>query len=267
MQQKSLSPEDAKIQECLEDIRYRACTPDDIALLGSCIAGRGPDRPKLNQPQFCNVSIITQFKSHRDEFNRLGSEQFAKDTNQELVHFYSIDKFAGEVDNDALRAVKKVVNPRRKTNLTNPALQEQLWALDHYLIDNRHGKLSLCMGMPMMIKYNKATKYCVTNRTEAEVVGWTPRPVDETKNVSQGRTRPNNVVNLHSANNHQLIYTALSRGFMLEGTIIVQGFNDKYLTRGITGDLKQKFRELEIMDEITKLRYKDKCSPKVTEIT
>ena len=47
----------------------------------------------------------------------------------------------------------------------------------------------------------------------------------------------------------------------------MQGFNDKYLSRRITGDLRQKFRELEIMDEITKLRYEEKCSPKVTEIT
>ena len=53
----------------------------------------------------------------------------------------------------------------------------------------------------------------------------------------------------------------------MEGTIIVQGFNDKYLTGGITGDLRQEFRELELMDEITKLRYNGKSSPKVTGIT
>ena len=47
----------------------------------------------------------------------------------------------------------------------------------------------------------------------------------------------------------------------MEGTIIVQGFNDKYLTGGITGDLRQEFRELELMDEITKLRYNGKSSP------
>ena len=55
--------------------------------------------------------------------------------------------------------------------------------------------------------------------------------------ASQGRTRPNNVVDLHSANSHQSIYTTLSRGSTLKGTIIVQGFNDKYLTGGIMGDL------------------------------
>ena len=73
------------------------------------------------------MSIITRFNSHRDELNRLGSKQFAQDTNQKLVDFYSIDKFGGEVNDNASRAVnKKAINPKRKTNLINPILQEQL---------------------------------------------------------------------------------------------------------------------------------------------
>ena len=51
------------------------------------------------------------------------------------------------------------------------------------MTDNRPGKLSICIGMPVMIKYNEATECCVTNGTEAEVVGWTSRPIDESKNV------------------------------------------------------------------------------------
>ena len=85
--------------------------------------------------------------------------------------------------------------------------------------------------------------------------------------ASQGRTRINNVVDLHGAKKHQSVYTALSRGVTLTGTIILQGFDDKHLTGGITGDLRQEFRELELLDEITRLRYEEKCSPKVTGIT
>ena len=70
-----------KLRTCLENLRYRACTPEDIALLESRIASKGPDWSKLNQPRFRNVSVITKLNSDRDEMNRLGSAQFAKDTN------------------------------------------------------------------------------------------------------------------------------------------------------------------------------------------
>ncbi|KAJ7691469.1 hypothetical protein B0H17DRAFT_935056 [Mycena rosella] len=40
--------------------------------------------------------------------------------------------------------------------------------------------------------------------------------------------------------------------------IIVQGFNEKKITSGLNGFLKQEFRELELLDELTRLRFKDK---------
>lgn len=57
------------------------------------------------------------------------------------------------------------------------------------------------------------------------------------------------------------------RGSTYSGTIIVQPFDPKKLTGGISGSLRQEFRELELLDEITKLRYLGKISPKVTGIT
>jgi len=33
-------------------------------------------------------------------------------------------------------------------------------------------ELSLCVGMPVMIKCNEATECCVTNGAEATVIGW-----------------------------------------------------------------------------------------------
>ena len=58
-----------------------------------------------------------------------------------------------------------------------------------------------------------------------------------------------------------------SRGSSLEGTIIVQPFDSSKLTGGISGSLRQEFRELELLDEITKMRYLGTISPKVVGIT
>ncbi|KAI0741506.1 hypothetical protein C8Q80DRAFT_1109645 [Daedaleopsis nitida] len=85
--------------------------------------------------------------------------------------------------------------------------------------------------------------------------------------ASQGRTRPNNVCDLQNCQTHHSVYTFLSRGSALEGTIIVQSFDSGKLTGGIAGSLRQKFRELELLDEITKMRYLGTISPKVSGIT
>ncbi|KAF8239143.1 hypothetical protein L208DRAFT_1218972, partial [Tricholoma matsutake] len=40
-----------------------------------------------------------------------------------------------------------------------------------------------------------------------------------------------------------------------EDTVIVQGFNPYKITCGASGYLRQEFRELELLNEITKLSY------------
>jgi hypothetical protein len=80
---------------------------------------------------------------------------------------------------------------------------------------------------------------------------------------SQGKTRPNNVVILNSCRDHLSYYTALSRSSTAEGTVIIQGFNPNKITCGAPGYLRQEFRELELMDEITQLRFEDKLSPSI----
>lgn len=74
---------------------------------------------------------------------------------------------------------------------------------------------------------------------------------------SQGRTRPDNPVDLNSCKTHQSYYTCLSRSASAAGTIIVQGFDPKIITSGASGYLRQEFRELELLDEITKLKYEN----------
>ncbi|KZT00756.1 uncharacterized protein LAESUDRAFT_615968, partial [Laetiporus sulphureus 93-53] len=65
----------------------------------------------------------------------------------------------------------------------------------------------------------------------------------------------NNVCDLQNCRSHQSIYMCLSRGLTYEGTIIVQGFDDHKLMRGISSSLRQEFRDLELLDEITTLQY------------
>ncbi|TRM55966.1 hypothetical protein BD626DRAFT_414859 [Schizophyllum amplum] len=57
--------------------------------------------------------------------------------------------------------------------------------------------------------------------------------------------------------NHQACYVALSRGRTSDGTLIIRNVNAKHIQGGCSGALRQEFRELEILDEITYLRYWD----------
>ncbi|RPD64013.1 hypothetical protein L227DRAFT_584447 [Lentinus tigrinus ALCF2SS1-6] len=172
--QRSQTAEDAKLQTALENLRYRACTPQDIKLIQSRVAGHGPGRPKLNQPRFRDVSVITSWNTYRDKINELGCERFAKENDQTLSTFYSVDKLGSETDSNK-------VNPARATNIVNSELQDMLWDLSHHQSEHHPGKLSLCIGLPVMIKVNEATECCVTNGAEGVVVGWTSRPISEDK--------------------------------------------------------------------------------------
>ena len=326
MRQKLQTPEDAKLRTALENMRYKACTQDDIVFLRTRIAGKGPNDPKLAQKRFRNVSIITALNAQKDKINQLGCERFARENKQKLVSFYSIDKWK-EPDQERGRkkpghGKKLLLDPVRKTNTLSHTLQKILWEQPHATSDKHvPGKLMLCVGMPVMIRYNEATECCITKGAEATVVSWQSiegpegQPVLDTlfvklkdppkkihidglpENVvpltrhttctmcllpnddticlsrdqvlvlpnfgmtdygSQGRTRPDNPVDLSSCKNHQSYYTCLSRSSTAAGTIIVQGFDARQITGGASGYLRQEFRELELLDDITKLRYENK---------
>jgi len=330
MRQAKQTPEDAMLRTALENMRYKSCTPEDIAFLRTRIAGKGPNDPKLAQKRFRNVSIITARNAQRDMINELGCERFAVENNQNLETFYSIDRWKNP-DNKRQRGSrpnKNLIDPVRKTNVISPHLQRILWEQPP-ASSNKHvaGKLTLCVGLPVMLKHNDATECCITKGAEANVVSWQttkgpegqvvldtlfvklkdpPKTVkidglpenvvpitrhttatmcsfpndDEisltrdqvlvlpnfamTDYSSQGRTRPDNVVDLNSCRTHQSYYTCLSRSASAAGTIIVQGFDPKIITGGASGHLRQEFRELEVLDEITRLRYEGKLSDSIT---
>jgi hypothetical protein len=318
MRQKSQTPDDAKFRKALENMRYGACTPDDISFLRSRVAGRGPGQPKLSSKRFRFVSIITAWNAHKDRLNELGSIRFAKETSQDLVDFYSSDTLShGNVDKKKHHPNARALKILAADKITSK-LQEELWSLPPGATGHVAGKLSLCIGLPVMIRHNDATELCITKGQEGTVVGWqsktgtrgqrmldavfiklsnppttvqmnglpvnvvplTPMSqtvtcflsddtvIDVNRNqvmilpnfgmtdfASQGKTRPDNPVDLNNCQHHQSVYTCLSRSSTAAGTIIVQGFDKKKITSGTTGFLRQELRELELLDEITKERY------------
>ena len=78
--------------------------------------------------------------------------------------------------------------------------------------------------------------------------------------ASQGKTRPFNLVDLHNLRTHQAYYTAMSRSSSADGTLILQGFDPSKITGKISGALRQEFRELELLDDITDKHYRGKTA-------
>jgi hypothetical protein len=72
MRQTNQSEEDVKLRTALENMRYKSCTPEDIAFLRTRIAGPDGKRPKLSEKRFRNVSIITALNAQKDLINELG---------------------------------------------------------------------------------------------------------------------------------------------------------------------------------------------------
>jgi len=72
---------------------------------------------------------------------------------------------------------------------------------------------------------------------------------------SQRRTRPNNVADPSGYPTHHSYYTALSRSSSAGGTILLSPVDPIKITGGISEWLRQEFRELELLDDITTSCY------------
>jgi Helitron helicase-like domain at N-terminus/PIF1-like helicase len=325
MRQRSQTEDDARLRQALTNMRYKACNPDDISFLRSRISSNLPNRPSLARDCFRNVSIITALNIHKDEINRLGTMRFARETHQELVDFYSEDCVSpsGEGKSSGKRSRKS----KGRTAVMTDNLQGILWNQPPSANDKCiPGKLSICIGMPVIVRNNSATELCITRGQEAVIYRWQstagsrgqqmldtlfvklvnppqdvqfdglpPNVVPLTRSTvsvrcslpndtsmtisrsqievlpnfamtdysSQGKTRPQNPVDLNNCRSHQSYYTALSRSASAAGTCIVQGFDSRMITGGASGALRQEFRELEILDDIVRLKYEGKLSETV----
>lgn len=318
--------EEDSLRLALSNMRYGACTEDDVRYLRSKVAGFTEDSPRLDDGKFRNISIITARNIHKDTINAAGAARFARDTGQELVDLCSIDRVSTKaVDKSRWRGCEQ-----SQINHISPRLQKKLWdAPPSTSSDMIPGKLQVCVGMPIMIRSNDATELCITKGQEALVVGWDesigplgqrvvdtlfvelvdpPRPVQipelpvnvvplvrsvtnttvlleddtllpvardqlvallnfaMTDYASQGKSRLLNLVDLTCCKDHRAFYVALSRGTSAAGTVIVQNFDGKKITSGMSGYLRQELRELEILDEITRLKFEDLLPKTVTGI-
>ncbi|KAH8101940.1 hypothetical protein BXZ70DRAFT_869367, partial [Cristinia sonorae] len=176
MRQRGMSAGDIAYRTMLENLRYRACTEDDIRLLDRLQLGNPHCTATLNDEGFQNQSVICIWNAHRDSINTRSTVDYARTHNQHLMTFYSDDSFASAKSSSSvtqeIREERQVLDPVRKTNDLEEALQLKLWDMPPGLTDHIAGKLTLCVGMPVMLKINEATELCATNGAEATVWGW-----------------------------------------------------------------------------------------------
>ena len=306
MRQAGLSVADAQFRTALSNARLCICTDDDMALFNSRVCGLNAGLPHLLDPDFEHVSIITALNAHRDAINSMQAIRFARARGLPIIQFYSRDKYKRSEDAGG--------------SLNIPAeIQEKLWRIPACSLPNPvPGILTLCVGMPIMIKYNEATELCVTNGAEATVAGWVADTTSSQRLVlrvlfvtltnpatpvqlpglppnvvpliartyslsatiadkgtirfsrsqipilvnfamtdysSQGRTRPKNIVDPRDCRTTQSIYTCLSRGSSLAGLLLLNKLDPKKLKGGLNGNLRDELDELEILADITELRY------------
>jgi len=313
MRQNTSSKEDDRFRVMLGNLRYKNCTIEDLDYLQSRTVA-GAHKQHLITTKFKDVPIITGRNIQRDKINLLCSEKYISERSLEHHDFYSIDKLISS-KNDQF------------SQMTS-SLKQQLW--DMLPVDSEHlpGRLTLCLGMPVMIKYNEATECSVTNGADCVVVGWQSTNMGDvetletlfvkllkpketiqleglpenvvpikcserriicrlpddseinisrrqvpvipnfaiTDYVSQGKTRPLNVIDPKYLETYQSIYTALSRGSSSSGTVLLREVNPLRIQGGLKmkyGDLFKEMQQLELLDDITTQQYQGTLSSEV----
>ncbi|KAJ3923190.1 hypothetical protein F5877DRAFT_201, partial [Lentinula edodes] len=304
------------------------CTKEDILFLNTLVSSKLPNRPFVGKSPWRDAAIIVGENKHKDEINRLGCLHFAADTRQKLTHFYSDDLVSGNANQGAPAKSK---NKKRSMSSITKDLQQHLWELPTCAHETHAPPvLSLCIGLPIIIRHNIATELSITKGQRGTVYGWhentgafgqstldilfvlldhPPTPIQvpnlppnvvpltrrKTKGIvtlkndvkisvtrfqvdvlpgfsmtahaSQGQGLNPNATDLNTLTDHHAIYTALSRSSSVASTVILQGFNSKTITGGASGPLCREYRELEILDEITCLKYEGALNPSVVGVT
>ena len=313
MRQNTSSEEDDRFRIMLGNLRYKNCTSADLDYLESRIVAKS-NQNHLLTTEFKDVPIITGRNVQRDKINLLCSERYISEKRLESHSFYSIDKL--------------ISSKKNQFSIMTSSLQKQLWDTLPVDSENLPGKLTLCIGMPVMIKYNEATECSVTNGADSVVVGWqstylydvqaletlfvrllkpkeviqleglpvnvvpircserqitcrlpddseisiTRRQVPVIPNfaitdyVSQGKTRPLNIIDPKYLETYQSIYTALSRGSTSSGTVLLREVNPTRVQGGLKmkhGDLFREMQQLELLDDITTQQYEGNLSQEV----
>ncbi|EIM79077.1 uncharacterized protein STEHIDRAFT_69941, partial [Stereum hirsutum FP-91666 SS1] len=175
MRQQGASDDDIRFRQILNDLRYFACTTEQVDWMNARAAGRAPSQPHIYDKNVRHVSIITAWNAARDKMNELGAPSFARDTGQALHTFHSLDRWSSAAPDKANPSKRKRISSAdviRDSDEVGMAMQKVLWDVYPARTDHHPGKLALCIGMPVLIKHNEATEAGVTNGAEGHVIGW-----------------------------------------------------------------------------------------------
>ena len=141
-------------------------------------AGQRPDQPNISAKELRNVAIICGQHTQKDQINSMGCERFAEDTGQELTDFYSNNKRGKGIDPaSGDKKKRKTISAKYSSNELQFEDQREIWKLRHGSTENFAGKLSLCIGMPVMIQNNDATELCITKGKKDLLLGGNPKKV------------------------------------------------------------------------------------------
>ena len=169
MRQIGSLPEEVAFQRALINLRWHTCTAEDIALFRGRLAQREGDL-SLDALGFKNVSIITAWNRDKDHLNAANLSRFASEAGEGMHDFYSVDTMLSP---PASREASKKGRVYSSAKVLSKKMQTGLWQQPPCTSENVAGKLSLCVGMPVLIRHNEATELCMTRGQEARVVGWT----------------------------------------------------------------------------------------------
>jgi hypothetical protein len=172
MRQQEQSKDDKAFRTALENMRYKDCTPADLAFLRTRISKTIPGSSSIADDEFRNVPIITALNVHKDAINLLGSHRFSIESGHKLVNFYSEDTICYKPDTNKRNKGHTVSGNKRELKSLSSEIQILLWNALPSSSENISGKLSLCIGMPVMIRHNGATELCITKGQEGTVYGW-----------------------------------------------------------------------------------------------
>ncbi|KAJ3752321.1 hypothetical protein EV360DRAFT_55406 [Lentinula raphanica] len=151
-------------------MRYKACTTADIKFLNTLISSNIPGRPSARLEPWRSAPIIVGENKYKDEINRLGTLQFALETNQTLQRFYSDDTITSNTSN---KLSKNKPTKQSSINTISEDLQKLLWDLPTSNYDlNCPGSIDLCLGLPVIIRHNVATELSITKGQKGFVYAW-----------------------------------------------------------------------------------------------
>ncbi|KAF8802855.1 hypothetical protein BYT27DRAFT_7226214 [Phlegmacium glaucopus] len=106
--------------------------------------GKTQKRQTLTDPNFRNVSVITSLNTQKDQINDLGQKR---------------------------KGIQRSKKASADVNIPIN-IQQILWNCSPHSSEHFPGKLSLCLGLPVMIRNNDATELCITKGQEAYIIGW-----------------------------------------------------------------------------------------------